>query len=352
MFKKEVDIFSAMLVFVPLSLFLKVLGANEVLVFGSSVLALVPLTRHLGKAIEDVSVYSSPAAGAVIYATFGNAAELIIGFLAVREGLIELVKASITGSIISNILLLVGLSMLFGGLKYKEQSFDTKRAGISSTMLIIAIAGLTIPTLYSLTTPAKNINTVSYAVSISMALIYIAGLLFTFMTHKHMFDVIEEYRKEKLKPGRSLKRGIAVLIAATLIIAVVSQLLVGAVEAVSGRMGITQTFIGMVLIAIITNISENTNAVAYARKNRIELSIEIGSSSAIQIALFVVPLLVFASTLAGKPITLVFNTFQVVAMIFAVMIVNYLSADGKCNWLEGAQLLAMYLIIAAVSYFV
>ena len=352
MSRKGPDIFLLMMVFVPLSLLLKVLRAGDVYIFASSILALVPLTKYLGKAIEKASIHINPAAGALVYATFGNATELIIGFLAIREGLIEMVKASMIGSIISNVLLLIGLSMFFGGLKYKEQRFNTQRAGISSTMLIIAIAGLAMPTLYSITTPARNINTVSYAVSISMALVYVAGLLFTFMTHKHLFDVVEEFRKEKQKPKEDLKKWLAVLLITTLGIAIVSHLLVGTVETVSNKIGLTQTFIGIVLIAIITNISENTNAVAFARKDRIELSIEIGSSSAIQIALFVVPILVFTSTLIGKPITLVFNTFQVVAMIFAVMIVNYLSADGKCNWLEGAQLLAMYLIIAVVSYFV
>ncbi len=339
-------------IFIPISLLMVFLRVSDVYIFIFSILSLIPIAKYIGKATEDLALQTTPTIGALMNATFGNAIELIIAIFAIQAGLLEVVKASITGSIIGNLLLLIGLSMFAGGLRFKEQRFNTQSAGVSSTMLIIAVTGLAMPTVYSLTVGGAATETISLAVSIVMAIIYILGLLFTLVTHKHLFDVGDELKRVRIRPMLTKRKALIMLTVFTILAALQSEILVSSIESASQQIGLTQVFIGVVIIAIITNIAEKINAVSFALKDKIGLSIEIGTNSATQIALFVVPLIVLISAVISKPLTLVFPVFELAAVIFSVLIINYIGSDGRCNWLEGAQLITVYLIIVIAFYFI
>ena len=258
------------------------------------------------------------------------------------------VKASIAGSIILNILLLIGLSMLFGGLKFREQKFNTASAGVSSTMLLIAVAGLSMPTIYSVLT-AKSAVLMSRSVSIILGITYLLSLVFVLFTHRHLF-VARHNAADRLVWG--IKQSVLVLLPCLGLAALESHILIDSLQPLIASANLSETFAGMVIIAIITNVPEHMAAISYARRDEITLSLEIGMNSAIQIALFVVPILVLISPLLTSGMSLVFTPFQLVAMILTVMIINYIGADGVCNWLEGVQLVAVYIIIAIAFYFV
>jgi Ca2+:H+ antiporter len=347
-------IFYWLLIFVPISLFCGIFTDSTTLTFVTSVIAIIPLAAIIGFATREIAIQTNPTWGGLINATFGNIIELIIAVLALSKGLVTVVQASLIGSIIGNILLLIGLSIFVGGIRFKEQKFNTISAGISSTMLIIAVAGLAIPTIYSVTThaTADQIHVLSDAVAIVLAVIYIAGLLFALFTHKHLFDASDEIKALRKKSKLNIKKAVLILLIGIVFVALESEFLVKTVEHAAQSIGLTETFIGIIIIAIITNIAEKSTAIHFAIQNNLDISLEIGLSSAIQIALFVVPVLVFISTIFGYGFSLVFSVFEVAAVIFAVMIVNYLSSDGRCNWLEGAQLLSLYLIIAIVFFFI
>lgn len=343
-------IFKGLLIFVPLSIILFLLNASPTFVFLASIISLIPISRYIGKTAENLAIQTSPTLGALMIVSFGNAVELLIAFIALQQGLFVFVKASIVGSIIIS-LLLIGVSMLIGGLKYKEQKFNTDSASVSSTMLIIAIAGLAIPTLFSLLISQEHITELSISVSVLMFSIYILGLIFTFVTHKNLFDWSDELRKEKVRPSISKWKGSALLISLTILALVESQLLVESLAPTLQVSGMSEIFVGVVLIGLISNISEMVNAATFALKNRLELSMEIGTNSATQIALFVVPLLVFLGAFS-TPLNLVFPLFSLVVLVFSMLIINHMIADGRCNWLEGAQLIVMYIILALAFQFI
>ncbi len=348
------QIFLVLLAFVPISIAAELITGNTFITFITALIALIPLARIIGHTTKNIALQTNPAYSGLINATFGNVIELIIAILALSNGLIVLVQASIVGSIIANILLLIGLGLFFGGITHKEQKFNKDSVGVSSTMLIIAITGLTIPTALSLTSNIAQvqIQQISILVALVLAITYIAGLIFSFHTHKDLFDASDEIRAAKEKPTMTKRNAIILLLLTTCIVAVESEFLVSGVESAAHIIGITETFIGIVLIAIVTNIAEKANSIYFAVQNKIDISIEIGLSSAIQIALFVVPILVVISLFMGYGFTLIFSVFEIISMFLAVMIVNYLSADGKCNWLEGIQLIAVYLIIITAFYFI
>jgi Ca2+:H+ antiporter len=343
-----------LLAFVPLSLYLRFFTQEMTLTFIAAILAIIPLSRIIGFATNELVLQTRPVFGGLLNATLGNAVELIIAVFALREGLLGLVQASIVGSILNNLLLLIGLSIFFGGIRYKEQTFNKDSVGVSSTMLIIAMVGLAIPTVYSLTSKAvpRNEAIISNSVAVVLAVIYLAGLVFAFFTHKHLFDSNNEVTAEHEKPQISTRVALAVLCVSMTAVIFVSELLVEGFKYATADLGLSQTFLGVVVVAIITNIAEKINAIHFALENKLDVALEIGLSSATQIALFVVPLLVFISHVLGYKFSLVFSTFEIVSVFFTVMIINYLSSDGKCNWLEGAQLLSVYLIIAIAVYFV
>jgi len=338
--------------FVPISFALKLSGASALLVFAASALAILPLAKLMGEATEELSLLSSATMGAFLNATFGNATELIIAVFAIKEGLLELVKASITGSIIGNLLLVLGLSMFFGGLKHKEQSFNREIAGVQATMLLIAIIGLVVPSIFT-HADGNSAQLLSDGVAGLLLLVYIFGLIFTFFTHKHLFDAAEEYSSENIQPKWSRQKAFLILAVSAVFVAFESEILTSVVEEITQVLGLTELFIGVVVIAVIGNAAEHGSAVVMAMKNKMDLSIGIATtSSTTQIALFVVPVLVFASMLLGNPLLLVFNVFELVTIIAAVLMVNLIASDGKCNWLEGAQLLVVYLIFVVAFYFI
>jgi Ca2+:H+ antiporter len=351
-------IFYWLLLFIPLSFFSALVLKNDTLTFFMSIMAIVPLARIMGYTTKEISLQTNPTVSGLFSATFGNAIELLIAIFALAHDppLIDVVKASIIGSIIGNILLLVGLSLFSGGLRFKNQRFNNETIAVSSTMLIIVVAGLAIPSVYAFLpesgSKANNIQLLSEAVAIVMTLIYIAGLVFSLRTHKDLFDASDEMKATHEHPTMSKKLAASILFLAICVVAAVSEFLVQGIETAAATFGITQIFIGIVIIAIITNIAEKSTAVHFALENKLDVSIEIGLSSAIQIALFVVPILMLVSQIFNFGFNLVFTPFEILAVMLAVLIVNYLSADGRCNWLEGAQLISVYSIIAIAFFFV
>ena len=346
-------IFYWFLLFIPLSVFSVLYLKNDTVTFITSILAIVPLARIMGYTTKEISLQTNPTVSGLFSATFGNAIELIIAVFALRAGLIQVVQASIIGSIIGNILLLVGLSIFAGGLRYKNQRFNNETIAVSSTMLIIVVAGLAIPSVYDFLKPhGPHIQLLSSAVAIVMALIYLAGLFFSLRTHKDLFDASDEMKATLEKPTMSKRLAATILFLSVIVVAVEAEFLVRGIQGAALTIGITQTFIGIVVIAIITNIAEKATAVHFALRNKLDVSIEIGLSSAIQIALFVVPILMLISQVFSFGFSLVFTPFEILAVMIAVFIVNYLSADGRCNWLEGAQLISVYAIIAIAFFFV
>jgi Ca2+:H+ antiporter len=348
--RRHFHILDVLVVFVPVSFALYYLHANVILTFLVVAAAIAGLTHFIAESTAIIARRVSNTISALLNATFGNVVEFFVAFFALREGLVSMVKASIIGSVMVNVLLLIGLSMLSGGLKYKEQKFNRDSAGLYSTMLIVVVVGLAMPSIYSIVV-AKPAFSMSIAVSIILGIIYLLSLLYTLFTHKHLFEV-ERHPEEK--EGRwPLRWAVAILLAATVLVSLESSLLVETVTPLIDQLPITQTFMGMVVIALLTNIPEHISAMSFARKNNMTLSLEIGMASALQITLFVVPLLMVVSSIAlGSALDLVFTPFELVAVVATAMVANYISSDGVCHWLEGAQLVAVYLIIAIAFFFI
>lgn len=333
---------------------------SPVAIFFLAALGVVPLAGFMGQATEELAIYTGPKIGGLLNATLGNAAELIITIVAIRagalnpdqqEGLMQLVKASITGSVIGNLLMILGFSALLGGLRFGTQTFDRRQAGVNSTMLILAIIALAVPSLFSYSIEPLNHDGVEYlsiGVAVVMMLIYVLSILFSFRlpgAASHPESAATH------QPGWSKRTAIGVLVAATVAIALLSEVLVGAVEPVVTQLGITEFFLGIIIIPIVGNVAEHVVAVQMALKNKMELSLAISVGSSLQIALFVAPLLVFISLLLNNPLTLVFNNFELIALFAAALISAFIALDGESNWLEGAQLLAVYLIIGIAFFF-
>jgi Ca2+:H+ antiporter len=339
------------LLFIPVSILLYYLHIHPVLSFLATGAAIIGISHIIIEATGIVAQHVSSTISALINATFGNAIEFFIAIFSLRQGLVELVKASIVGSIMLNVLFLIGLAMLLGGLKYKEQRFNKDSAGLSSTMLIIMVAGLVLPSMYSILA-GKPAHAMSLAVSIVFGIVYLLSLLYTLVTHKHLFIVERETPAGPSFRPWTLGTAIVLLLIAIGLGSFESYLLVERVTPLISRLNLTQTFVGLVIIAILTNLPEHISAVGFARRNNMTLSLEIGMSSALQIALFVVPILVLLSTtISGNPLDLVFTPFSLIALVMTAMIANYVSTDGRCHWLEGVQLIAVYVLIAIGFYF-
>jgi len=341
------DIF---LLFIPVSVVLFYLKITSSITFITAALSIIGITHLIAESTGIIALRVSNAISALINATFGNVVEFLIAIFALQNGLVQMVRASIVGSIIINVLLLIGLSMVAGGLKYKEQKFNKDSAGLSSTMLIIAVVGLAMPTLYNMVVGVPE-KSMSFTVSIILGIIYLLSLVYTFGTHRHLFTVERNIPDEKI--GRlTTHAAVTVLILATIAAGVESNVLVESITPLIGKIGMTETFIGLVFVALLTNIPEHVSAMTFARRNNMTLSLEIGMSSALQIALFVVPILVLvSSTMAGGTLDLVFGPFEITAVLITAMIANYIGSDGICHWVEGAQLIAVYMLIAAAFYF-
>lgn len=335
------------LIFIPISFICEFMHLSPVIIFVISAVAIIPLAGLMGEATEEISVYSGPRVGGFLNATFGNATELIIAFFALKAGLFDVVKASIAGSVIGNILLVLGASMLFGGIKFKSQKFNKKQVEVSASMLLFAVIGLTIPAIFTHTLNPDILNTSRYeglsvAVALIMFFIYLMSLYFSFYTHKDIFGVEHDSAVES---KWSLKKSIVVLVLATVAIAFESEFLVSSVEPMTEAVGLSSFFVGIILIPIIGNAAEHSTAILMAMKNKMDVAIEIALGSSLQIILFVAPLLVFMSLLF-TPMTIIFNEFELVALIVSVLIANRVAGDGESNWLEGLQLISVYVIIA------
>ena len=339
-----------MLVFIPISIVAKFLNASGTVMFILACLSIIPLAGLIGEGTEEISFYSGPKIGGFLNGTFGNATELIISFFALKQGLFEVVKSSIAGAVIGNILLVIGASMLAGGLKYKTQKFNQKVSEVSSTMLLFAVIGLCIPAIFTHTVPSRLLNTryegLSLFVAVVMIIIYALSLFFSFNTHKDIYNEEESEGTAKW----SLKKAIVILVVSTVLIAIESEFLVNGIEPITESLGWSQFFVGIILIPVIGNAAEHTTAIVMARKDKMDVALEIAVGSSLQIILFVAPVLIFLSLLF-KPMSIVLNPFELIALIASVLIANRVSHDGESNWLEGVQLLAVYLIIAA-SFFI
>jgi len=340
---------NVLLIFVPISIVGAFLNWDERLVFFSSALGILPLAWVLGQATEELAAHTGPRVGGLLNATLGNAAELIITIFAIREGLLELVKASITGSILGNILLVLGLSVLLGGLRNGLQRFDRTEAGLSATMMTLAIIALLIPSIFGHAIEIQDhaaVEWLSLGVAAVMIAIYVLSLVYSFRSTRG-----QSLAGEHAGAIWSVRKAVIILVAATLFVAWLSEILVSAVEPVTESLGITEFFLGVVLIPLVGNVPEHLVAVQSSWKNKMDLSLAISLGSSMQIALFVAPLLVFISLAMGNPLTLIFNQFELLALAAAVGIAALISLDGESNWLEGAQLLAVYVIVALAFFF-
>jgi calcium/proton exchanger (cax) len=346
-----VKVLKYLLVFIPVSLLAEFLHFSQPLIFIFSALAIIPLAGVMGESTEAISHYAGNRIGGFLNATFGNATELIIAFFAMKAGLFDVVKASIAGSVIGNILLVLGLSMFIGGIKYKTQYFSQKVINVTASMLTFAVIGLTIPAVFTNTVASELLTTryegLSVVVAVIMFIIYILSLVFSFFTHKDLYAV---EASEEETPEWSLKKSIIILVIATVFIGIESEIFVGTVEPMTKVMGLSEFFVGIIILPIIGNAAEHSTAVIMALKNKMNVAIEIALGSSLQIILFVTPVLIFLS-LMFSPMSIVFNAFELVALIFSVIIANRVASDGESNWLEGVQLIAAYIILAA-SFFI
>jgi Ca2+:H+ antiporter len=332
---------------IPLAFLAKTGGWSPLWVFALSALSVVPLASLIGESTEVLAHYTGPRVGGLLNATLGNAAELIITIVAIRAGLLDLVKASITGSILGNLLLVLGMSMLLGGLRNGVQTFDRKQASNNSILLVLTVLILTIPSLLSHYIGADNdpkVEILSLGVAAIMVVLYGLGLLYSFKVIGGPLTP-ETPNEEVPYVTWSARSALVVLVLSTVGVALLSEILVGAVEPVVEGLGISEFFVGIIFIPIIGNVAEHLVAVQVAIRNKMTLSVEVAVASSLQVALFVVPVLVFLSLLLGHPLTLIFTQFELLALGAGVLIAALVSADGESNWLEGVELLAIYLIL-------
>ncbi|HXG85171.1 MAG TPA: calcium/proton exchanger [Pyrinomonadaceae bacterium] len=368
-----------LLIFVPIAIAMRFIPSldNPTWLFIVSCIAIIPLAGWMGKATEHLAERLGEGIGGLLNATFGNAAELIIALFALSKGLEGVVKASITGSIIGNLLLVLGLSLLSGGVKFKEQKFNRTAASMSATALTLAAIALLVPSIFHIVaaqvpvaaggwTPAKE-QSLSLAIAIVLIVTYGFTLLFSLVTHKKLF-VGEAMQGAAKKVGHELEqcedkddkthkevwsrgKSITVLLVATAFVALISEFLVGAIEQARGSLGLTEVFVGVIVVAIIGNAAEHSSAILMAMRNKMDLSLSIAMGSSLQIALFVAPVLMFASYLFGRPMSLEFTIPEVVAVIASILIAQQISSDGESNWVEGVQLLSVYAVLAILFYF-
>ncbi|MBK8020670.1 MAG: calcium/proton exchanger [Chloroflexi bacterium] len=358
-----------MLVFAPVAVIARIANADPVIVFILSALGLIPLAKLIGEATEELAVYTGPKVGGLLNATLGNAAELIITIFAINAGLLDLVRASITGSIIGNLLLVLGLSLLMGGLRNGTQTFDRRTAGLNATLMVLAVLVLAIPSLFDrvLVEVPQSELLFSEGVALIAIILYGLSVLYSFTagarpepphgnSNGHApHGAGETAGAREAAPVHqarwTVRFSVGALIIATIFTAIVSETLVGAVEPVVEALGLTEFFLGIIIIPLVGNIAEHLVAVQVAIKNKMELSLAVSIGSSLQIALFVAPVLVFASLLMGNQLLLVFNDFELIALIGASLITALIALDGESNWLEGAMLMAVYLILALAFFF-
>ena len=344
----------ALLAFVPIAIAARFLGAPPIVVFGLSALAIIPLSGVLGAATEAIAEHTTPAIGGVLSATMGNLAELIIAAVALRAGLIDLVKASITGSILGNLLLVLGVALLMGGLKFREQKFSRHLAGSTGTVLLIAVFGLVVPALFhSLHPDPQRVATVRMSHYVAPLLIvgYASWLAFSLWTHSSDFAADRHGPAVTVGPKWSSKKALVILLIAAAGIGLVAEILVSATEEAVKVLGLSEFFVGLILIPIIGNAAENSSAIVMAMKNRMDLALNIAIGSSIQVALLIAPLLVLLGMAFHQPMDLAFTTMEVASIALAVLVTSSVIRDAETNWLEGALLLLAYAVLAVAFFF-
>jgi Ca2+:H+ antiporter len=351
--------------FIPIAIILELTHANATAVFFTSALGVIPTAALMGRATEELAIRSGPGIGSFLNVTFGNAPEIIIAFFALKEGLQEVVKASLVGSILGNILLVMGVAMLVGGLKRKTQHFDKTAANVQSLTLLLACVALMMPAIYELViggdlpNPADvskqfpdDLERLSLGVAIVLILSYLAGLVFSLRTHKDLFNP-EHGADDHAGEPWTVRKAVIMLAVAGIAVGVLSEILVGSISEASESIGLSPFFVGVIVVAIVGNAAEHWVAIYFAAKNKIDLAVNISIGSSAQIALFAAPLLVLISFFVGPfPMALVFNGLELGAIVLAVLIANQVTQEGESTWFEGLQLLAVYVVLGLTFYFV
>jgi Ca2+:H+ antiporter len=344
--------------FIPTAVALELAHASAAAVFVVAALGIIPTAALMGLATEELAARSGPGIGGLLNVTFGNAPELIIALFALNEGLQEVVKASLVGSILGNILLVLGGAMLVGGLGRDRQRFDRTAAQVQSAMLLLAAAALIMPAIFELVEGkglpgvtatrveyGSTVETLSLLVACVLIATYVIGLVFSLRTHRAIFN--PHYEEEEQTMGWSVRRSIIMLAVAGAAVGLMSEVLVGSITEASESIGVSEFFVGVIVVAIVGNAAEHWVAILVAFKNKMDLAVNIAVGSSAQIALFVAPMLVLASFVLGpSPMPLVFNGFELGAVLIAVLIANYVTGEGESTWFEGVQLLAVYVILA------
>ena len=342
-----------LLLFVPITIGLESFTPDRhLLIFVTSSVAILPLAAWMGRATEQLAERMGEGVGGLLNATFGNAAELIIALAALRAGLYDVVKASIAGSIVGNILLVLGAAMLAGGLRHPEQRFNPAGARAQATMLTLAAIALIVPAAFQAAagTTAEGLGWLSISISIVLLLVYLLYLAFALITHSALFA--GSYVPEDAKPHASVARSALMLAGATVGIAWVSEIMVGAIEPTARELGLSNVFVGVFVVAILGNAAEHATAISAALKDRMDLSLSIAIGSSAQVALFVAPALVLASLFLGPaPMDLAFPVGLVLTVLLSVLIVGQVAGDGRSDWLKGVQLLAVYLVLGLTFFF-
>jgi Ca2+:H+ antiporter len=345
--------------FIPIAIALDLAHAGAVITFFASALGVIPTAALMGRATEELATRSGPGIGGLLNVTFGNAPELIIALFALGAGLHEVVKASIIGSILGNTLLVLGASMLVGGWKRDRQHFDRTAASAQSSMLLLAAAAMVMPALYELVDgrglPQPGAERIHYdstvqglsaAVAVVLMLSYVAGLWFSLKTHRDLFNPVREAEDQDDEPW-TVRKSVLALAGAGLAVGVMSEVLVHSISDAAEKLGLSEFFIGVIVVAIVGNAAEHWVAVLVAMKDKMDLAVNIAIGSSAQIALFVAPLLVLVSFFLGPhPMALVFNGFELGGILLAIMIANHVTNEGESTWYEGLQLLAVYVVLA------
>ena len=351
-------------VFIPLAIVLEVAHASPLLIFSAAALGVIPTAAVMGEATEHLAAQTGPGIGGFLNVTFGNAPELIIAFFALKEGLQEVVKTSIVGSIIGNILLVLGAAMLVGGLKRDKQQFNRTAASAQSSMLLLALTALMLPAVFQLVHGGglpgvgdervdfgSDLEKLSLGVALVLIVSYALGLLFSLKTHKKVFNPFEG-EEEEHEGAWTIKRSLVLLGIAALLVGVMSEVLVGSISEASEDIGLSEFFVGVFVVAIVGNAAEHWVAVLVAAKDKMDLAVGIAIGSSAQIALFVAPMLVLLSFVIGpNPMALVFNGYELGGLLFAILIANHITQDGESNWFEGVQLLSLYAVLGLVFFF-
>lgn len=351
-----------LLIFIPISIAAEKLEWDALMIFVTAALAIVPLAIWLSTATEEVALVLGPSIGGLLNAVFGNATELIISLVALKAGLLDIVKASITGTIISNLLLVMGLSMFLGGLRYREQEFQPVVARVNGSTMTLAVISIVLPATVISTSQVVSssaIGHLSITVAIILILVYAMTLLFSLKTHSYLYDVGVAELEGEVTSDRSpegehkpnLWLWLGVLLVATIGVAFESEIFVGAVEEATAGLGLTPLFTGVILLPLVGGAAEYVSAVTVAMKNNMDLSVSIAMGSSLLVALLVAPILVLIGQAIGQPMDLNFNLFEVVAVVIAVALANLISLDGRSNWLEGILLLATYAVLGSAFYF-